>query len=376
MADAEPKAEDEEEGGREINGDVLETIFSNVPVVDLVSPSRVSRLWRGAVSSSLRHRNPLKPWLLLHTQSTRFPHATTFHAYDPRSDVWIRILRPPIDYVSALKSPHSNFLYMLSPATFSFSYDPLNTDWLTVSPPRVWRTDPVVARAGDSVVVAGGVCYFEDDPLAVEVYDLRARAWRTCESMPGNLKDSAAASWISTAATGQKLVLTEKQSGVTHSFDPVSGSWAGPFYLKSDRPVISYQIGWSDANGLILAGICGSEDAERIIIWGIREDDFSCEEIGEMPEEFVSSLRSDSDNSSINIRVAGNIVYVYSTGEAEKVVACEMIDGGGCRWWRVRNVVARERMITENLVFSCSEVGIGEVQWAMRMNNWRFEIVE
>lgn len=365
------------EGGEEINGDVLETIFSNVPVVELVSPSRVSKLWRRAVSSSLRSRNPAKPWLLLYTQDNRFPHLTTSHAYDPRSDDWIRIRRPSINYISALKSSNSNFLYMLSPASFSFSCDPLNADWNTVSPPRVWRTDPVVARVGDFVVVAGGVCYFEDDPLAVEVYDLQTRAWCTCESMPRCLKDSAASLWLSVAATNQKLIVTDKQTGVTHSFDPVSGSWAGPFVLKPDQPVISYHIGLSNINGLILAGVFRSEDAERIIFWGIGEEDFSCEEIGEMPEEFVSRLRSNSDdNSSIGIRVAGNIVYVYNTWQAEELVACELMDGGGCRWWNVTNVVAREQNIAAKLVFSCSQVGLGEVQWAMRMNNWIFEIVD
>ncbi|KAL0408596.1 UNVERIFIED_CONTAM: F-box/kelch-repeat protein [Sesamum radiatum] len=119
----------------EIHGDVLETILSHVPLLHLVSACRVSKWWRYAVSSSLHHHNPPKPWLILHTQATRFPHATAAHAYDPRSPLWIKISQPSIDYVSALKSSNSNFLYMLSPSKFSFSLDPLNCNWRTVDPP-------------------------------------------------------------------------------------------------------------------------------------------------------------------------------------------------------------------------------------------------
>ncbi|KAI3452707.1 hypothetical protein Pfo_009371 [Paulownia fortunei] len=358
----------------EIHGDVLDTILSHVPIVDLVAASRVSKWWCHAVSSSLHHHNPPKPWLILHTQATRFPYATTAHAYDPRSNIWIKICRPLIKYISALKSSHSNFLYMLSPSKFSFSLDPLNSDWCSVNPPLVWRTDPIVARVGDSVIIAGGACDFEDDPLAVEIYNLKTRAWCTCESMPGNLKDSAASPWISIATTTEKLIVADKQSGVTHWFDPETKSWSEPVVLNPGQPVSSYHIGCSN-NSLILIGVCRIENVERLKVWRVGEKDFLFEEIGEMPQEFVTKLKSKSfGNSSIDIRVAGNIVYVYNTWEAEEVVACELMPGGGCWWSSVRNMVEREGMIAERLVFSCSEVGIEELQRAMSMKNWRFEV--
>lgn len=359
----------------EIHGDVLEAVLSHVPSVDLVSASHVSSCWRGAVSSSLRHHNPPKPWLLLHTQSTRSPHATTSHAYDPRSGVWINIRRPPIEFVSALRSSAANFLYMLSPSSFAFSLDPLHSDWCTVAPPRVWRQDPVVARVGDAVVVAGGACYFEDDPLAVEIYDLRARAWCTCDSMPPALKDSASSPWLSAAATNEKLVVVEKQTGLTHWFHPETRSWSGPFVLSPSQPVRSYHIGCSGSR-LILIGIIPVEQGETVKIWRVLEDDFSFEEIGEMPGDFVSGLRNSFGDLSIDVRAAGGFVYVYSSSEAEEVVACELKDGGGCRWWKAANVVARGGMISKTAVFSCCEVGIDELQRAMTKKKWRFEVAE
>ncbi|KAH6763219.1 hypothetical protein C2S52_020652 [Perilla frutescens var. hirtella] len=359
----------------EIHGDVLEEVLSHVSSVDLVSASHVSKRWRGSVSSSLRHNNPPKPWLLLHTQSTRSPHATVSYAYDPRSNVWITIRRPSIEYVSSLRSSAANFLYMLSPSSFSFSLDPLHSDWCAVDPPRVWRQDPVVARVGDSVVVAGGACYFELDPLAVEIYDLRARAWCTCESMPPNLKDSAASQWLSYAATNEKLIVVEKQTGLTHWLDPDTKSWSGPIVLNPSQPVRSYHIGCSGGR-LIVIGICPIENAETVKVWRIGENDFSFEEIGEMPEEFVTGLKSSWEEITIDIRVAGNLVYAYNSSEAEELVACELVGGGRCRWWKVRNVVAREGLISKTSVFACSEVGIGELQRAMTMKKWRFEVVQ
>ncbi|KAI3467551.1 hypothetical protein Pfo_024214 [Paulownia fortunei] len=365
-----------EEEELEFHGDVLETVLSHVPLVHLVSASHVSKSWCDAVSSSLRHRNKPRPWLILHTQATRSPYATTTNAYDPRSNVWIRISRPPIDYISALKSSHSNFLYMLSPSQFSFSFDPLNFNWYHVDPPLVWRRDPIVARVGDSVVIAGGGCDFEDDPLAVEIYNLNTSVWHTCDSMPGSLRDSAASPWLSIAATDEKLIVTDKESGVTHWFDPETKYWSKPFNLCPGQPVSSYNIGCTN-NSLILVGLCRIQNVERVKVWRVGAEDFECEEIGEMPLEYVEKLRSESFGyCSINIRVAGNTVYVYNnTWDVEEVVACELIaSGGGCRWWSVRNVVAREGMIADRLVFTCSEVGIDELQRVMRAENRRFEV--
>ncbi|PIN09756.1 hypothetical protein CDL12_17654 [Handroanthus impetiginosus] len=364
----------EEDQEVEIHGDVLETILSHIPLVDLVSSARVSKWWCAAVWSSLHHHNPPKPWLFVHTQATRFPYTTAVHAYDPRSNIWIKISKPSIKYISALKSSHSNFLYMLSPSKFSFSLDPLNSNWCTVNPPLVWRMDPIVARVGYSVIIAGGACDFEDDPLAVEIYNLKTRAWCTCESMPLILKDSAASPWLSIATTSVKLIVADKKSGLTHWFDPETKSWSEPIVLDPGQPVGSYHIGCSD-NNLILVGVCRIENVERVIIWRVRGEDFLFEEIGEMPQEFVTKLNGKTFGvSPIDIRVAGNIVYVYNTWETEEVVACELMAGGGCLWWSVRNVAARGGTIAERLVFSCSEVGIDELRRAMFMKKWRFEV--
>ncbi|KAL6987642.1 hypothetical protein U1Q18_013389 [Sarracenia purpurea var. burkii] len=73
------------------------------------------------------------------------------------------------------ESSHFNLLYMLSPSKLSFSLNLLHLTWHHVEAPLVWRVDPIVVAIGRCVVVAGGTYDFEDDPLAVEIYDVESR---------------------------------------------------------------------------------------------------------------------------------------------------------------------------------------------------------
>lgn len=355
-----------------IYGDVLELILSHVPLTDLVLASHVSKSWNRAVSSSLRHFNAPKPWLLVHTQTSRPPYATTSHAYDPRSNAWIQINRPSINYVSALRSFHSDLLYMLSPWKFSFSFDPLHLTWHHAAAPLVWRTDPIVAVVGHRVVVAGGTCGFEDELLAVEIYDIQSRTWRTCESMPSVLKDSAASTWISVAVYDRKLFVCENHSGVTYTFDPETSTWLGPYDLRPDPRLFYSVIGFADER-LIIVGLMGdSENVEGVKLWGVNSESFECEEIGEMPLLLIEKLKSEVFQiSSIGVCMAGNFVYIHNPMQVGELFVCEVVNGG-CEWGSVRNVVVDDRNRMGRFVFTCSKVGMDDLNRAMRSENRRF----
>lgn len=366
------------EGEDQILGDILEEIFSHVPLIDLMPALHVSKSWNQAVHSSLGSRNRPKPWLLRHSQGTRSPYATSACAYDPRSHLWIKISQPSIKNISTLKSSHSNFLYMLSPSKLSFSLDPLNLTWHHVDGPLVWRVDPIVAKVGDSIVVAGGGCDFEDDPLAVEIYSIRSRGWSTCESMPASLKDSAASIWLSIAATSEKLFVMEKHSGATHCFDLASNDWSEPHDLRPDQRCFYSVIGYVK-DRLILVGLIGEvEKVEKVKIWEVGCESFECLEIGEMPLELVQKLRNETfGTSSINTCIGGSFVYVYNPAEVEveEVVVCELLHGGGCRWGSVKIAVAGGGYAMERVVFTCADVKVEELQRALIVENRRFEVV-
>ncbi|THF98910.1 F-box/kelch-repeat protein At1g23390 [Camellia sinensis] len=356
-----------------IHGDMLETILSYVPLIDLVPASHVCKSWKRAVFSSLRHLNKPKPWLIAHTH-------TTSHAFDPRSHVWIEIKQqqPPIkqqQQISTLRSSHSNLLYMLSPSKLSFSFDPLHLTWHHTDAPLVWRVDPIVAAVGRHIIIAGGTCYFEDDPLAVEIYDVETRAWELCDPMPAILKDSSASTWLSIASDDLKLFVTEKHSGVTHTFDPETKTWSGQYDLRPDPCIFYSVIAFSD-DRLILAGLIGEIDNVRgVKLWGVNCESFECEEIGEMPLEFLEKLKGESFQlSSIAVCFAGKVVNIYNPLMAEEVFMCEFVDGG-CQWWSVRNAAANRWNRMETVVFTSSKVGIEDLHRAVWSENRRFAVV-
>lgn len=358
-------------------GDLLERIFSNVSLVDLVPACHVSTSWNAAVHSSLRNFNKIKPWLMVHTQRTRFPHATTTHAYDPRSRVWIEMKQPPVKFVSALRSSHSTLLYMLSPSGFSFSLDPLNMSWHDLDPPRVWRTDPIVALIKHYVLIAGGTCEFEDDPYAVEIHDIRTRTWERCDSMPLDFEGSASSTWQSVAVDSENIYIMEKHSGVMHSFDPQNKTWRGPYDLRSDPNVFFSVITFANSR-LILAGLLTG----GVKLWEVLNYDEPLKEfkeIGEMPTSEFEKLKgneaADDDLSAVAVASMEEFVYLYNESNPEEVVVCEINGEGKCRWSSIKNVVVNdETRILDRFVFTCSKVGMADLQRAAIMENRSFNV--
>ncbi|XP_057419295.1 F-box/kelch-repeat protein At1g23390-like [Lotus japonicus] len=363
-----------------IHGDILEAILSHVPLIHLVPARHVSKSWKRALSSSLRHVSPVKPWLTVHTQSPRAPHVTTSHAYDPRSRSWIQIHAPPSSQSSSpLRSSHSTLIYTLSPTGFSFSLDPLGLEWHHAPPPRVWRVDPVVACVGGCIIVAGGACDFEDDPLAVEMYDAGSRTWSRCESMPEILKGSTASTWLSVAVAGDRVHVTEKNSGVTYSFDSETKSWLGPYELRPEEGVF-YCVTGTVRGRLVVAGMVGeAENVKGVKLWEVKGElgigsKYWCEELGAMPKAMVAKMKGDDGcgvMASISVTTVGDYVYLVNLWEPEEMVVCEFADRGGCAWRSVRNeAVAR----MERMVFCGGYVGVEDLECAVAQKNCKFAL--
>jgi len=326
-----------------IHGDVLEAIFSFVPLINLVPSCHVSKSWNKTVFSSLTHVRQIKPWLIILPQTSRASRVTTAHAYDPRSHAWLQITKhqPLINKsneIPAVRSSHSTLLYTLSPSEFTFSLDALHLEWHKAPSPRVWRTDPIVARVGNCVVVAGGACDFEDDPLAVEMYNMESRGWITCQSMPMILKTSSASSWLSVAVVGETMLVTEKNSGVTYTFNTKKMKWEGPYNLRPDESVF-YTVAGTISEKLTVAGLVGEAgNVREVKLWAVKEEIGSgMEEIGSMPKEMVEKLKGDSEFGSVEAIWVGNLVYLRNTLVLDELVVCEVVNGSLCEWMSVKN---------------------------------------
>ncbi|KAI3675377.1 hypothetical protein L1987_84967 [Smallanthus sonchifolius] len=74
--------------------------------------------------------------------------------------------------------------------------------------PKISRIDPVVVVVGRYVVIAGGAFDFEDDPLAVEVYDLQSQQWTKSDPIPEFFNQSVISSmWLSVASDDRNRVV-------------------------------------------------------------------------------------------------------------------------------------------------------------------------
>ncbi|GAB2280487.1 hypothetical protein Dimus_015113 [Dionaea muscipula] len=374
-----------------IHGDVLEVLLSHVPLIDLVPACLVSKSWNDAVSSSLSLLNPIKPWLLIHTHSLLSPSSSSSstHAFDPRSRSWVRInhRHQSIPCSSDLISS-SDFLYALTPSKLSFSTDPLHLTWRNVDPPRTWRVDPLVALVGSHIVVAGGGSEYEDDPLAVEVYDLErspgAGRWEACQSMPMILKDSAARTWLSVAANSERMFVTEKASGMTYRFSPESKVWDGPYDLSPDPRVFFSTVGFTGRD-MVLAGLIGhAHDVRGLKLWRVTAEMKLREPpIGEVPAELIEELKGGDDDelsslSSIAISSTEDFVYIYNSVEP-RVLIYGQLSGDGDRIWRwqsVPNMIWKEKKIMERMVLSVGRVELADLQSAVSRGNCRFKATE
>lgn len=360
-----------------IHGDVLETIFSFVPLIELVPSCHVSKSWNKTVFSSLAHVRQIKPWLIVLPQTSRASRVTTAYAYDPRSHAWLQITKhqPLIDKIPeipAVRSSHSTLLYTLSPSEFAFSLDALHLEWHKAPSPRVWRTDPIVARVGNHVVVAGGACDFEDDPLAVEMYDMETRGWITCQSMPMILKTSSASSWLSVAVVGETMLVTEKNSGVTYLFNTVTMNWEGPYNLRPDESVF-YTVTGTLSEKLTVAGLVGEAgNVREVKLWAVKKEIGSgMEEIGSMPKEMVEKLKGDSEFGSIEAIWVGNFVYLRNTLVLDELVVCEVVNGSLCEWRSVKNAAVDGGT---RMVFCGGDVKMEDLQRAVMSEKQTFSM--
>ncbi|OVA16964.1 hypothetical protein BVC80_9043g5 [Macleaya cordata] len=368
----------EEQEAHPLHGDLLDAVISHVPLIHLVPASYVSKTWRCAVSSCIHNPSRTKPWLIIHAQSPWNPSTILTRAYDPSSHVWIEITGPTTTtYSSPLRSSHSNALYLLTPSKFSFSSDPLHDTWQNVVGPHVWRTDPIVAVVGSYVVVAGGTYEFEDDPLAVEIYDMASPGWSTCQPMPIILKNSAATTWLSVAVSDQKMYLLDKNSGIFCSFDPNTKIWSGiggTFDLRPNPSIYFSVIGFS-GHRLILVGLMGdAENAESLRLWEVNCDNFECEEIGKMPWGMFQRLKNENSMLlSIDISAAENFVYMYNSSEPKEIFFCEF-NGGNCEWGSVRNSFLTDQDRMDRFIFTCSKVGLDDLRKAFWLGNRKFKV--
>ncbi|XP_047092090.1 F-box/kelch-repeat protein At1g23390-like [Lolium rigidum] len=369
-------------------GDTLESVVERVPAADLAATACVSREWLRAVRSALRRRprRPLLPWLLVHLHGRRCRRRTC--AYDPHSGAWLTVEAPrqpatssPPPYVRVVHGAHGDRACALTASSLDVAGDPLGTSApVSLSPPGAWRADPVLAAVGDRLVALGGACQLLAAPedTGVEVHE--GGSWAACGPMPAELRESAAATWLSVAATEQRVYVADRTTGWASWFDPSKRRWGSTRRLRPDAGVSTWGIAPGRAGaGLVLFGAkrCRGDEANattaksEVIVqtWEVDGDalDLSPSGAMAMPTEMSGRLfpREDDDDDEVlvSIGVCGNAVggYVYNAAApANGAVFYEMQEGSGVveRWEWVPSAPLLPAEPLGRAVVACSPVAV------------------
>ncbi|KMZ56262.1 hypothetical protein ZOSMA_97G00290 [Zostera marina] len=366
-------------GNAMLHGDVLETIFIQLPTIDLVSTSSVSTAWNHSVNSSLALSPRRLPFLFIH--QLKFPNSVSTHFFDPHSRSWHLLPFHRANNIprNSKVCTDSATLFNLTPSFLTFSSDPFHLSWNnTLSPPLLWRSDPVVGFVGSDLVVAGGVYDFEDDPFGVEVLRVNGDGiWRRCQSMPSEFNCSL---FLTTTVVDDKLWVAEKNSGLFSVFNPITGNWGHLENLTGEHRsttdfflfAISYGCDSSGKNTYaVVLGVGGrSKDVSEIRLWKLNYPSMKRKDIGTMPPEMTSKLVTNQDGSpvsSIEILTSSTtgveeFFYVYNASNPQEIFMCRVNGVNRCEWESTPNPLMENRSAKDRLIFTCFSIDYDELR--------------
>ncbi|VAH78540.1 unnamed protein product [Triticum turgidum subsp. durum] len=219
-------------------------------------------------------------------------------------------------------------------------------------------------------------------PWLVEVHE--RGNWAACDPMPAALRESAAATWLSVAATDHRVYLADRTTGCASWFDPSMRRWGPTRRLKPDAGVSTWGVapGRAGAEQLVLFGAKregeGAKNKVVIQAWEVDGDTLDLPPGAghdAMPSEMSARLfphdedEEDDGETLPSIAVCGNATggYVYNSAEpANGAVLYELQEGktGGAveRWEWVPCAPSVRAEPLGRVILACSPVGLDELE--------------
>jgi hypothetical protein len=225
-------------------------------------------------------------------------------------------------------------------------------------------------------VALGGACQLLAAPedAGVEVHE--GGSWAACGPVPAEIRESAAATWLSVATTEQRVYVADRATGWASWFDPSRRRWGSARRLRPDARVSTWGIAaGAGPERLVLFGArrCRGEEANattNVIVqaWEVDGDALDLFPSGAiaMPTEMSGRLfprEDDDDEVLVSIGVCGNGVggYVYNAAApANGAVFYELQEGGGVveRWEWVPSAPLLPAEPLGRAVLACSPVAV------------------
>ncbi|GLJ20750.1 hypothetical protein SUGI_0378110 [Cryptomeria japonica] len=315
--------------------DVIEVIMAFLSISDAPKAAIVCKQWHSFIASSpirraLSHSlHKCKPWLfILGANKGRGL------GFDPVARRWIHL--PPLSLYSneqdTIFMEGNGFLFSVSGDRFKFTDSFLTPrKWRdSAAALRVWRQNPLVCYDGGKVIVIGGVHELEENPLCVEMLDLKSGESEMCDPLPGEFKHSASSTWLSSAVFNGKVYVLEKFKGDCCCFELQSKRWGkvmsvGSLASSSSSSQCVKYFCLACKVGLVIAGLIMENGEISFQMCIVEENKMECKKgtklrmPGEMLKLIAGKEREEEEDDEyssyaeyIECRSAGDLIYVFS----------------------------------------------------------------
>ncbi|KAL3688667.1 hypothetical protein R1sor_014976 [Riccia sorocarpa] len=332
-----------------ISEEVLELVLGKLPTVTVLEAAQVCKSWCSVIRSRrfARYYDSLpcrRSWFFQCLVSF-FSENNQGYGYDPESKQWHKFSSKfslPIEQDrSALpSSPDGAILSIFTLTDLFYKREFLSTKWEVAPAMNYSRNAPLVAvvdgkdNSSHKVIVAGGVAFFEDDDLALEVFDSASGAWEVCESLPREFRNNCSSHWMTSAVAGGKFLVAEMYSGQIAAFDLESKKWSRVGSLRPQGVVHSLLLSCQDS--LLLAGSSYSEGNLTFKIWKVNVAAQECGvEIASMPPAFCKNFTCSDESwqdrkcEGLQCVASGNLLYIFSRERQQEgqIVLCDLSSG-------------------------------------------------
>ncbi|CAM6098891.1 unnamed protein product [Calypogeia fissa] len=347
-----------------ISGEVLDLILARLPVTTLLTAGQVCKDWSALIRSrrfiefydkvALR-----KSWFFQCCVNYLCPAKNQGYGYEPETKKWHLISSQcfPTDRGNAFAGSPDGCLYSIFSLTdLSYKRELLSNLWERAPAMHNSRNSPLLglvesesesSSATDlkshKLIVAGGVSFFEEDDLAVEIYDSSLGSWELCQSLPVEFRGNCSRHWMTSAIAKGKFYIAEKYSGSTAVLDSDTKVWSSVKTLRPPGVVHSHLL--SCQGRLLLAGSCYVNDSHSFKIWEVNEETMECGPIlASMASELLSSCFDAGEDGQerkgegLQCVAYGDLIYVFfpiyfrELTRDNQVVVCDLSSGSSVSW--------------------------------------------
>ncbi|XP_039129081.1 F-box/kelch-repeat protein At3g24760-like [Dioscorea cayenensis subsp. rotundata] len=337
-------------GWSQLSRDLIEVIFSKLPLRSLVRSAAVCRHWRTVVTDpSFPSPHRRRPWFFIYGHNNVSPHLNQAFAFDPDDSAaaWVPLRLPlcPPDYFSG-----SGGFFLATTSSSSLLVSPLPRSHLFhPTPPLSFpRSNPLVSvfAPGPKLLVVGGARLIGglvdiEAPLATEIFDPSTdpSSWQLCPPLPHDFRSGNSSQWLSSAlVSGRHFFVHGIYSSLISSFDLHLRSWSPVRLLRPPGVLFSFLLP-SRSSTLLLAALATNPDASpSLFIWSVDSTSLAFDRIGAMPPEMLSQLfdgGADDDSRFASLKCVGldGLVYVFNEDHSKAYPAayCQ-VDGSTCTW--------------------------------------------